>query len=88
MPDGAFFLKSVFLWLLGLIVVSVIIVKCVMADEIYQFDWFDVRPVNIIVINDCVVQVPIDRIKDLCWINKRIKRDCVIDLGLGDKCEN
>lgn len=54
--------------------------------HIYQFDWFDERPVNIIVINDCVVQVPKDRVKDLCWINKRIKRDCQIDLQLGDRC--
>lgn len=57
-------------------------------SKVDRFDWFDSRTpgLSTIILNDCILDIPINKTKDWCYINKRILHECDIDLKLGENC--
>jgi hypothetical protein len=57
--------------------------------QVYRFDWYDSRKPgsNTVIVNDCILEIPVNKNKDWCYINKRFLHECDVDLLLGDNCE-
>jgi len=61
------------------------------ASDKSNIDWFDPGQAHseesYLVIDDCFVPVKTKYLKDLCYVQTQIKKVCLIDNALGEKCD-
>lgn len=53
-----------------------------------SLDWYDSRRpgYDMIIVNNCMLEIPKKKSGDVCYINNRILNECDVDLLLGDNC--